>query len=553
MNRPLLCAGCAFLLLTLIFPPFSIAWEETDRTPYSIGGFHRAVSTSSPEAQIWFDRGLALSYGFNHEEAIRCFERAAAVDPECAMAYWGIAYASGPNINNTEMEEEAVLRAHQNIDRARAKIAGANPLETALIEALAMRYAHPAPDDRSDLDLAYADAMRDVARAFPDDPDVAALFAESLMMLRPWYHWTPEGKPSPETPEIVEVLESALEIHPEHPGLCHFYIHTMEASPDPGVALPAADSLRDRLPGLGHLVHMPSHIYVLVGDYAAAVEVNQDAIEADGEYVKLAGVMNFYTLYRVHNYHFVVYAAMFDGQRERALTTSLEMVEQIPDEMLEALPDFLEAFVPTPLHVMVRFGMWEEILKQPEPPANQPVTRTVWHYARALAFATTNRVDEAAAEKKAFDKTLASIPDSRLLFNNSCNAILSVADAMLEGEIDYRRGDFDAAFEHLREAVRRDDNLNYDEPWGWMQPARHSLGALLLEQGQLQEAAEVYREDLRRHPKNAWSLLGLAECLERLGNTAEATSIRAQFDEACARSDVGIKASCYCARAAMGE
>lgn len=350
----------------------------------------------------------------------------------------------------------------------------------------------------------------------------------------------------PETPEIVATLEGGLARWPAHPALCHFYIHTMEASPDPAVALPAADRLRDAMPGAGHLVHMPSHIYVLTGDYGTAIDVNQDGVAADAEYLRMRGPLNFYTLYRIHNYHFIVYAAMFDAQRELALEASREMVEQIPAEMLVEFPDFLESFVPTPLHIMVRFGMWAEILAEPQPPADLPVTLTVWHYARALAFASTGHVDEAEAERRAFDDALAAIPESRLLFNNSSAAILGVADAMIDGELKYRRGNFEAAFDDLREAVQRDDALNYDEPWGWMQPARHSLGALLLEQGRLAEAEEVYRADLKRHPNNAWSLHGLAECLARQGKIEEASQIEAQFTQACTRSDVGIKASCYC-------
>jgi tetratricopeptide (TPR) repeat protein len=325
----------------------------------------------------------------------------------------------------------------------------------------------------------------------------------------------------------------------------------MEASPTPGKALPAANSLRDAMPGAGHLVHMPSHIDVLVGDYDAAVLANQRAVQADGEYVKMRGSLNFYTLYRVHNYHFIVYAAMFDAQSELAFEAAEELVRQIPAEMLEEIPDFLEAFVPTPYHVYVRFGRWDEILELPEPAADLFVTRAVWHYARALAFASTGRVEEAVAEKKAFDSAIETIPETRLLFNNSSRSILSVAEAMIDGEIEYRRGNFDVAFEHLREAVRRDDKLNYDEPWGWMQPARHSLGALLLEQERAQEAEEVYRADLKRHPSNAWSLHGLAESLEQQGKTEAAAKVRNEFDTACSRADVGIKASCYCAQSAM--
>jgi tetratricopeptide (TPR) repeat protein len=543
-----------FVLLTLIFvslgvapaPALAAEAPPVDRTPYSIGGFHREITTSSPDAQLWFDRGLALTFGFNNEEAIRCFERAAEADPECAMAYWGIAYASGPNINNTVMDEAAVERAHENTEKATAFAAQLAPVEAALVAALGARYALPAPEDRRELDVAWADAMRGVAAAHPDDSDVAAICAEAIMLLRPWNHWTKEGAPAPETEEIVRVLEDALARHPDHPALNHFYIHTMEASPNPALALTAADRLRDRMPGVGHLVHMPSHIDVLLGEYATVIETNQKAIEADRLYVQMAGAVNFYTLYRIHNHHFIVYAAMFEGQRELARTTADELVRQIPPELLEDIPDFVEAFVPTPLHVLVRFGAWEEILAQPEPAADLFTTRAVWHYARALAFATTGRIDEAAAEQEAFARALPAIPESRYLFNNPAGSILRVAEAMVAGELAYRRGLHEEAFEHLREAVRRDDALSYDEPWGWMQPARHSLGALLLEQGRAAEAKTVYLDDLRRHPKNVWALHGLAECHERLGEDAEARLVRESFDTARVRADVDVVASCYC-------
>ncbi len=532
-------------LLVLAASPLHAA-KEAIREPYALGSFHREISTASAEAQLWFDRGLALCYAFNHEEAIRCFEAAAKADPNCAMAPWGIAYASGPNINNTEMDAAAVTRAQENIAKAQALKAGASPVEAALIEALAKRYAVPAPADRSPLNKAYAESMREVHRAHGEDADVTALLAESLMLLRPWYHWTPEGKMMPETPEIVAVLEAGLKKWPDHPALCHFYIHTMEASPHPEKALPAANRLREAMPGAGHLVHMPSHIDVLVGDYHAAIVANQKAIAADMQYVSKRGALNFYTLYRIHNYHFLVYAAMFDGQNQLAQSAADELVTQIPVELLVSMPDFVEAFVPTPLHVMVRFGHWEKILKQPKPADDLLVTRAVWHYARALALASTGKVAEAEAEKAAFDAALAAVPETRLLFNNACKSILSVAEAMIDGEIAYRKEAFEAAFKHLREAVARDDALNYDEPWGWMQPARHSLGALLLEQGRVKEAEKVYRADLKRHPNNVWSLHGLAECLDRIQKKEEARKVRLKFGEACSRADVDIKASCYC-------
>jgi tetratricopeptide (TPR) repeat protein len=513
---------------------------------YDLGGFHYQVTTSSQLAQTWFDRGLAMCQAFNHEEALKCFERALVADPGMPMALWGMAYARGPNINNLEISAEQMAQAAVAVHLAQLHATRASPRERDLIAALAKRYEVPVPSDRAPLNQAYAAAMRELRQRYADDPTIAALCAESLMSLRPWKHWTPDGQPAAETPEIVEVLERALERWPNHPGLCHFYIHVMEASPTPEKALSAADRLRGAMPGAGHLVHMPSHIDVVLGHYDQVIAANQRAIAADAEFLRREGALNHYTLYRLHNYHFLVYGAMFDGRSDLALEAARNLVRQIPPEMLTAQRDLLDAFVPTPLHVLVRFGRWEEILAEPEPVADLPVTRSIWHYARALAFATTGRVDQAEAEYEALRQTRATVPETSMLFNNSSRDILGVAEAMAAGEIAYRKQEFDVAFRHLREAVRRDDALNYDEPWGWMQPARHALGALLLEQGQLTEAERVYEADLKRHPNNVWALHGLAECTQRQGRADEAARIRALFQQAAARSDINIDRSCFC-------
>jgi tetratricopeptide (TPR) repeat protein len=523
--------------------------QESGEVPvayYDIGAIHHAVSTESPVAQLWFDRGLAMCYGFNHEEAVRCFEHAIQADPGLAMAYWGVGYASGPNINNMEIAAEEIAKARYALHLAQLHARHASPLERELIQATAKRYATPVPEDRDPLNQAYAEAMREVHRRHDDSPLVAALCAEALMNLQPWLHWSPAGEPAPLTPEIRLILERGLARWPDHPALCHLYIHTMEASPTPEVALPAANRLRNAVPGSGHLLHMPSHIDVLLGNYAEVIAANQRGIEADQRFLGDRGPYNFYTLYRIHNYHFLVYGAMFDGQSEMALTAARQLPAQVPEDMLRDQVDFLDAFMPTALHVLVRFGKWEQILEEPEPAAYLPVSRSLWHYARGLAYAATGRLAAAGREREAFATVRATVPDTSYLFQNSSQSILGVAEAMLDGEIAYRRGDFEAAFEHLREAVRRDDALNYDEPWGWMQPARHALGALLLEQGRFVESEAVYRADLERHPQNPWALHGLAECLRQLGKSEEATACAAQFAAAAKRADVTIDRSCYC-------
>jgi tetratricopeptide (TPR) repeat protein len=513
---------------------------------YDVGVVQRKVTTSSTEAQQWFDRGLGLAYGFNHEEAIACFERGVEADPDCAMCYWGKAYALGPNYNNVEMTEEASQAAHEAIQQAVAKVGGGTEAEKALIEALQARYAWPAPDDRAELDQAYAEAMRKVWAAHPEDGDVAALTGEALMMLRPWKLWSPEGEPAPETPEIRRVLEAGLERSPNHPALCHLYIHTMEAGPEAATAVPAAETLETLTPGLGHLIHMPSHIYTWTGRYDDVIRVNQRAVEVDRAFVEYAGRENFYTLYRLHNFHFVAYGAMFAGRREIALAAARELVTEIPPALLEELPDFLDVFVGTPYHVLVRFGLWDEILAEPEPAEELFAARAVWRYARGIALATLGRVEEAAQEQEAFLQAKDAVPESRLLFNNPVKEILEVATQVLAGEIEYRRGNLDRAFEHLREAVALDERLNYDEPWGWMEPARHPLGALLTEQGRYEEAIAVYEANLARYPENGWALHGLAEGLQRLGRDEEAAAAQTRFETAWADADTIIPGSCFC-------
>ena len=521
--------------------------HESAPLPYDVGVVRREVTTASPPAQVWFDRGLGLCYGFNHEEALRCFQAAAELDPDCAMAYWGQAYALAPNYNMPVIPDEASQAAYEAIQKARALSAGASPLEQALIEAQAARFAWPAPADRAGLDRAYADAMGDVHARFPDDPDVAALTAEALMQLAPWKLWSHAGVPAPELAPVRAVLEPALERWPDHPALCHLYIHAMEAGPEVEQAVPAARTLEALTPGLGHLIHMPSHIYVWTGRYDDVVRVNIEACEVDDAFVEFRGRENFYSAYRIHNYHFVAYGAMWDGRQALALEYARRLVEEIPPGLLAAEPDLFEVFAATPYHVLVRFGLWEEILAEPEPTAPEMLaTRAVWRYARGVALASLGRTEEARAEQQRFREAREAVPESRLLFQNEVAAILGVADLVLDGEIAYREGDLEHAFAQLREAVVLDEQLNYDEPWGWMEPARHALGALLTARGRHEEAVEVYDANLARYPENGWALKGLTECYEGLGRDDAADDARVRFEAAFARSDVTIPGSCYC-------
>jgi tetratricopeptide (TPR) repeat protein len=511
-----------------------------------IGDFHTKVSTSSEKAQKWFDRGLAMCHAFNHEEAVRCFEQAIAADPAMPMAYWGLAYAWGPNINNMKVDTSAVAQAELALRLAKLHAEKGSPWEQAIIDAMKHRYTIPVPEDRTPLNERYAEDMRAAYEKFPEEPLVVAVFAESLMDLRPWKLWAPDGQPSDVTPELVNVLEAGLKRWPKHPMLCHLYIHAIEASPHPEKALEAANNLRNAMPGAGHLVHMPSHIDVRVGDYRTMIESNQRAIKADKEFVGRRGRDSMYTLYRVHNYHFLVYGAMFDGQSQLAMESSREMVQQMPEEMLRALPDMLDAYVPTPLHVLIRYGKWDEILQEPEPADYLPMSRSMWRYARGVAFAAKGQVEEAEKEEQEFLKQRAAVPETSMLFNNPSQAVLGVAEKMLRGEIAYRRRNYDEAFAALREAVQRDDALNYDEPWGWMQPGRHALGALLLEQEHGLEAEKIFREDLKRHPNNLWALQGLQDALVQLDKIELAAEVGDQFKKAIERCDIEIDRPCFC-------
>jgi len=511
-----------------------------------LSGQHLSVSARSAEAQAHFDQGLTLYWGFDQEEARRSFQSASELDPGCAMAYWGLALAAGPHINLPTMDEERDRAAHEALERARALAGGASALEQALIAALATRYAWPPPADRRPLDEAYASAMRALWAAQPECAEVGALCAEALMDLRPWDLWTPHGEPQPGTPEILEVLGRVLALDPRHVGANHLAIHAWEMSPWPDRALPNADRLRTLVPGAAHLVHMPAHIDVRLGNYEAAVRANQLAIEAARARVARTGAGGFYAMYRAHNYHFLVYAAQFDGRYELALGAARELVRELPAEIVAAMPEFIEGFLPTPLHVLVRFGKWHEILAEPEPAATFPGTRAFWHYARGLALSALGRIDEAAAEQAAFETAYAAVPENYSIGNNPTRTVLDIGRAMLAGELEYRRGNHGAAFAHLRDAMARDETLRYDEPWGWFQPAAHALGALLLEQGQLDEAEDVYRRDLALHPRNGWALNGLEECLRKSGKTSAADAALAAFRERWQRADVTIHASCFC-------
>jgi tetratricopeptide (TPR) repeat protein len=510
-----------------------------------LGGLSRKVNTASPEAQRYFDQGLSFLYAFNHDEAIRSFRRAGELDPKCGMAFWGIAVANGPHINNPAVPENRAKAAWEALTQAKALAAAASPVERALIEALASRYAWPQPEDRKPLEQAYADAMRAAWKAFPEDADVGALFAESLADLRPWDLWTPDGKPQPGTEELLATLESVLALDPKHPLANHLMIHALEASPRPEKADPAADALRDRQPGLGHMVHMPSHIDVRRGRWQQAIDANAKAIEADRRYTARSPSQGFYRLYMAHNHHMLTYGAMMTGQSALALKTIRQMVADIPLEFFRANP-FADGFMAMPLEVLMRFGRWDEILAEPAFPDFVPISRSLQHYARAVAHAAKGDVPAARKEQAAFLEARARVPKEAFFGNNSGSDVLDVAEHLMRGEILYRSGKVDEGIAALREAVVREDKLRYDEPPDWIQPVRHALGAALLQAGRFAEAETVFREDLAKLPGNGWGLYGLHRAQQLQKKPAEAAATEKHFDAVWRQADLKIKSPCLC-------
>lgn len=543
---------------------------------YDLGKTTKAVSTKNPDAQAWFDRGLVWAYSFNHREAAACFRQATLHDPQLAIAYWGVAFASGPNYNKVwQAFDQHDLRSslqtcYDYSSKAKELSSNATPTEKALIEALQHRFPsrNEVPSDFGPSVKAYADAMRLVYRQLgQNDLDIITLFADSLMNTAPWGLYDANtGEPNLSTPvlEATEVLEAGL-VDPAakyHPGILHMYIHLVEMSKTPGRAIQAADYLRDLVPDAGHMCHMPSHIDVLIGDYRRALHSNLKATIADDKYYALNGGCNFYSFYRMHNYHSLIYAAMMAGQAGAAFEAVDRMEATITEEMLlvksPPMVDWLEFFKSVRVHVLIRFGRWQELIDLPVPENHELYCTTVatTYYGKGIAYAATGDIENSARQQNLFQSATKLVPESRMSFPNKVVDELKVASAMLDGELEYRRGNVEAAFSHLRKAIQLDDSLVYAEPWGWMLPTRHPYAALLAEQGRVEEAASVYAQDLglddtessrvHQHPNNVWALHGYHECLTRLGRTAEAGIIRKQLVLAQAGADTTVTSSCFC-------
>lgn len=548
---------------------------------FDLGSWSRKVSTRSERAQLWFDRGLNWTYAYNHEEAVACFRRAADADPGCAMAWWGVAYASGPFYNrpwirHSDAEIAAVLPACRHaIERALSLEAGATPAEQALIRALSKRYQNGSERDREVLNAwqrAFADAMRAAYRAHSDDADIAALYVEAAVTCTPRQLWNLQtGQPNPDarTAEVLPVLEHWMERTEQsglvHPGLAHMNIHALEMSPFPQRALKAADMLVGFAPDAGHLEHMAAHAYVLCGDYAQSVAQSERAVRADDRYLAHAGDENFYTTARCHDLHLFMYAAMFLGQYRKAAYAA-ERIRGMatPELMAKSAPfmaSILDGYAAMGTHVLVRFGRWDDLIALPplERPELRPIGLAMRAYGQGVAHAALGQVEEAEAAQAAFDEAAGAIPEDAIFLSNPVRNMLDVGAAMLEGELEYRKGNLEQAFASLRLAVQRDDALNYTEPWAWMHPPRHALGALLGEQGLYEEAEAVFRADLGfgrdlprccQHPDNIWALQGLAECLEKSGRDDEQSFLRQRLEFAKDRADASITTACFCRTAA---
>ncbi|MDO3386760.1 hypothetical protein QWI17_13015 [Gilvimarinus sp. SDUM040013] len=547
---------------TVIFTIASLHWPASvsalDKAPSlfagqiaplleGMGQHEFAIDTEQPMAQAYFNQAVALTYGFNHLEAGRSFRQVAELEPNLPMAYWGQALVLGPNINGA-MEADSVAPALAAIESAMERLEYASAKERDLIMALASRYSSDETmADRQTLDAAYADAMLKVATKYPSDPNVMTLLAESLMVIHAWDYWHSDGRPKEWTPQILEILTQGLSEHPRHAGLIHYYIHAVEASKSPEAAEAYADTLRDLVPGAGHLVHMPSHIYLRVGRYQDGVIANEKAMQVDDNYIAQCKAQGVYPVaYVPHNRHFLWAMATMQGSSAKAISAAEHMASHIDTElMLEPGLGTLQHYWVTPLYAYVRFGQWQKIFAAQKPNLDLKYPLGIWHYARGVAFVASNQLDRARLELSVL-QTLAAdddLKDVTVWDINDAQSIVSIAALVLEGEIEGKAGHYARSIEMFEAAIAMEDALNYDEPSDWHYPVRQSLGAVLIDAGDYQRAAAVYRQDLQTFPNNGWSLLGLYQALQKQGAEKEAAQVKAKFDASWQWADITIRQS----------
>lgn len=524
--------------LAMIAPVEAGTTDQAEAPPLfdNLGSLHHPITTSSDRAQQYFDQGLRLVYAFNHGEAIRSFEAAAQEDPQVAMAYWGMALALGPNINSA-MDKKDERRAIEMAQKARRLADRATPKEQAYIDALVRRYVSKKPTKRKGLDEAYAKAMRLMAQRFPEDADAATLFAEALMDLRPWDLWKPDGRPQPGTDEIVTTLESVLAQNPEHPGACHYYLHAVEASSQPERALPCAERLPALMPGAGHLVHMPAHIYMRLGKYHDAVERNQQAADIDQQYLAARNLTGEYADgYYTHNLHFLWASLAMEGRNVEAMKAARDLTATITTE--EASKDrWKERYLATPTFSMIRFGRWEELLKELPPPKGLRLMEGVWRLGRGLALVATGRLPGAEGEHVVLAGLTKQIRRDRTTEEKTDRALLKIAERVLAGELAARRQHYNDAIRILEEAIKMEEALPFSEPPLWPLSVRHHLGAVFLLADRPAEAEVVYHADLLQHPDNGWALIGLIQSLRAQQKDDQAAEAEDRFKKAWAHAD----------------
>ncbi len=537
MALPLLAA---MLLATVVSSPADSVPLYTD-----LGNHHHAINSRTPGTQEYFDQGLRLVFAFNHGEAIRAFTEAARRDPACAICYWGIALAYGPHVN-APMDSAASVAAYKALSRAAELAPGASRAEQGYIRALSARYAMSPPPDRSSLDSAYARAMAELARQHPTDLDAATLYAESMMDLRPWNYWKKDGSPYPGTEIIIGQLERVIAADPDHPGACHYFIHAVEAV-NPARAIPCAERLASLMPGAGHMVHMPGHIYIRVGRYNDAINANVHAVHTDESYIAAEHPSGVYPMgYYPHNYHFLSFASSMAGRSAQAIDAGRKLSAAIPAEVARQVPAF-ELLIPYDRLVLVTFGRWDDILALPLPPEDLRMSSGLAQYARGVAFAARNQWDDAngalAIVTRIAEGTTPADQAAMTAGEGENKKVIDIAMHALMGEIAGRRGELEQAAAHYRQAVSIEDSFNYVEPPQWYYPLRQSLGAILLKAGKPAEAEAVYREDLRRFPENGWSLFGLAASLRAEGRAADAAQVDQRQVSAWQGADITLTAS----------
>jgi tetratricopeptide (TPR) repeat protein len=528
-------------------PSSVAAWASGAMLFDGLGDFHRKITTSSDVAQRYFDQGMRLLWAFNHDEATRSFAKAAQLDPECAICDWGVALTVGPNYNLPFLAQERAKVAFEALGLAKSHAAQGSPVDQALIGALEKRYPNAQPLDpvtAAPVLSAYASAMKEVAARFPNDLDVQTLYAEALMNTNAWKLWTADGKPAPGTQEILATLESVLQRDPTHPGANHYYIHAVEASPQPQKGLPSAGRLYDMMPAAGHLVHMPAHILQRVGEYEAAAEANRRGVAADLAYFSKTRAPDYYGMYIGHNYQFLAFSAAMEGRRAETLDALRNTRHVMPEEILLAMPGFDWATAQD-YAATVRFGLWDEMLARPAPNPKLPAMTGAYLYAKGVALASRGRLAEAKAVLQQLEQLSAEIPQNALSGLNSTRDLLGVAIDVVRARIASAEHRPEDAIASLRDAVQREDRLAYNEPSDWFFPVRHLLGAELLRDGKPQEAEGVYRDDLRRHPNNGWSLYGLSLALQAQHRSAAAQTVKREFEAAWKNADTTLTASAF--------